>query len=428
MLFIYNLILLLLAPFFVLLYLPLFLSKDKHRKNFFLRLTGPEITRDLDRKDKISIWIHAVSVGEVLAAMPLVKGIKEVSPEAKIFLSTITVTGHSVARAKLENLVESLFYLPFDIYPIISKTVSKISPDLLIIMETEIWPNFIEAAKAEGAYVAIVNGRISDKSFPKYLRFKFFFRSVLRRVDTFLMQSALDRERIIAIGANPSRASVVKNLKYDVEIEDTDHLRKLREAIKIEARDKKIIVAGSTHEGEEQIIIESLSDEKGRALIILAPRHPERFGRVEELVSASEFRFMRRSDIGKDEKRENGEIDLLILDSLGELSGVYDIADIVIVGGSFVEVGGHNVLEPASYGIPVITGTYYSNFKEIVEHMSAQDAIIIAEGCGDLKGKVKTLLDDGYMAENVGWRARRIVENYRGLGVRIASDLMSRIE
>lgn len=415
-------------PILVFLYLPLFLSKEKHRKNFFLRLKGPEITDSLDLREGIKVWIHAVSVGEVLAAIPLIRGIKKVSPEAKIFLSVITVTGHSVAQAKAKDLVTSIFYLPFDIYPIISKAVSKISPHLLVIMETEIWPNFIESAKAEGTLVAIVNGRISDKSFPKYMRFKFFFGQVLKRVDLFLMQSSLDRERIIEIGASPDRVNVMKNLKYDIENVGTEHLKKLRESITKEAKGRKIIIAGSTHDGEEQIIIESLSGEIGRVFIILAPRHPERFDKVAEIVSANGVRFMRRSEIDGDAKRYGREIDLFILDSLGELSGIYDIADIVIVGGSFVEIGGHNVLEPASYGIPVITGIYYSNIKEIVEDMSKESAIIVAEGASDLGERIKALLADRSMAENIGEAARNLVSSYRGLGVSVASELMRRIE
>ncbi|MDH3259053.1 MAG: 3-deoxy-D-manno-octulosonic acid transferase, partial [Deltaproteobacteria bacterium] len=194
----------------------------------------------------MKIWIHAVSVGEVLAAISLIKGIKKVSPEAKIYLSTITVTGQAVAQAKAKDLVASIFYLPFDIFPLISKAVSDISPDLLVIMETEIWPNLIVSAKKRGVFVAIANGRISDKSFPWYRPFRFFFKRILERVDLFLMQSNLDRDRILALGAPPDRVKVTKNLKYDIDKVDTEHLLKLKETIRREAAGRKIIVAGST--------------------------------------------------------------------------------------------------------------------------------------------------------------------------------------
>ncbi len=428
MLYIYNFILLLLLPLIALFYLPLFLMKDKHRKNFFLRLQIPSVHEDRDGREVGNIWIHAVSVGEVLASIPLIKGLKRVSPGARIFLSTITVTGHSVAQSKASDLVDGIFYLPFDLYPVISKTVTNVSPNMLVIMETEIWPNLIAAAKAAGAFVAIVNGRISDRSFPKYRRFRFFFKWVLEMVDLFLMQSSLSRERIIGIGASPDRVHVMKNLKYDMENVETERLKNLRDAIRFAAKGRKIIVCGSTHEGEERLIIESLSEEIGRVLLVIAPRHPERFDKAAEIVSESGIRFVRRSEIDKDLTSGDADVDLVILDTLGELSGIYDIADIVIVGGSFVEIGGHNVLEPASHGIPVITGIYYNNFKDIVEEMDAEDAIIIAGGPGSLRENVMALLKDENMAESIGSRGRNLVENYRGLGVRVASELIGRIK
>ncbi|NIO17345.1 MAG: 3-deoxy-D-manno-octulosonic acid transferase [Deltaproteobacteria bacterium] len=428
MLSIYNFIVLLLLPLIALFYLPLFLMKDKHRKNFFLRLRIPRVHGERDGREVENIWVHAVSVGEVLASIPLVKGLKRVSPGAKIFLSTITVTGHSVAQSKASSLVDGVFYLPFDLYPVISKTVTNVSPNLLIIMETEIWPNLIAAAKDAGAFVAIVNGRISDRSFPKYRRFRFFFKRVLEMVDLFLMQSSLSRERIIGIGASPDRVHVMKNLKYDIENIETEHVRNLRDAIRYVAQGRKIIVCGSTHEGEERLIIESLSEEIGRVLLVIAPRHPERFDKVAEIVSESGIRFVRRSEMDKGSTSGDADIDLVILDTLGELSGIYDIADIVIVGGSFVEIGGHNVLEPASHGIPVITGIYYSNFKDIVEEMDAESAIIIAGGPGALREKVLALLKDENMAGSIGSRGRNLVENYRGLGIRVASELVGRIK
>lgn len=427
MIFAYNLTLLLLSPFLIFLYLPLFLLKEKHRKNFFQRLKSPVTADSLAGGRRFRVWIHAVSVGEVLAAYPLVKGIKKIVPDAEIFFSTITVTGRSVAEEKVKSLVSTLFYLPFDIFPLITNAVSKISPDILIVMETEIWPNLIASAKRRGAFVAIANGRISDKSFPRYRLMKFFFKNILNKVDLFLMQSGIDGERILQLGAAPERVKVTKNLKYDVENVATEHLIKLRERIREEASGRKIIVAGSTHEGEEQLIIDALSENMGKIYVILAPRHPERFTRVARITGASGIRYVLRSRLEEYDKVGSELSDLFILDSLGELSGIYSIADIVIMGGSFVAVGGHNVLEPASYGIPVVTGTYYSNFKEIVEEMEKDGAIVIAESGVNLKEAVEELLVDENHARALGERAYNLVANYRGLGLKIASEIVGSV-
>ncbi len=424
MVLLYNLILLFFSPLLVLLYLPVFLLKKKHRENFFLRMKGPRESGGLVGRGELKIWIHAVSVGEVLAAISLIKGIKKVSPEAKIYFSTITVTGQSVAQAKARDLVVSIFYLPFDIFPLISKVVSDISPHLLVIMETEIWPNLIVSAKKRGVCVAIANGRISDKSFPRYRPFRFFFKNILERVDLFLMQSNLDRDRILALGAPPDRVKVTKNLKYDIDKVDTEHLLKLKETIRREAAGRKIIVAGSTHEGEEMIIINALSDYAGTVYIVLAPRHPERFDKVAETMGNSNMRYVLRSTLNGLAEADPGGTDICILDSMGELSGLYAIADIVIMGGSFVAVGGHNVLEPALYGIPVITGSYYFNFKDIIEELHSVGGVLIVSGARELGDEVRRLLQNPGFARNIGERACDLVANYRGLGEKVASELL----
>jgi len=312
------------------------------------------------------IWLHAVSVGEVMAARPLLKGLRQRYPDYRLLLTVTTETGRVVAER--DGLVDAVTYFPFDIGPAVRRLLNSISPLAIIIMETEIWPVFSLEAQRRGIPLLLANGRISGRSFPRYQRFAWFFRPVLERFSGLGMQSEDDLQRILAIGAPTERTRVLGNLKYDIPFGpvEVDERRQLREQYRI-PDGLSVLTAGSTHPGEELLVLDawcSLLKSLPELLLILVPRHPERAGEVEQLLIGRGVSLVRRSLLEQQPQQcRAGQV--LLVDTVGELMQLYTLSDLAFVGGSLVATGGHNLLEPASRGIPLVFGPYMDNFAEI---------------------------------------------------------------
>jgi 3-deoxy-D-manno-octulosonic-acid transferase len=318
------------------------------------------------------IWVHAVSVGEVLAVSGLVGELAKRFSHCRIVISTTTDTGQNLARSRFG--AENVFYFPLDFAFAIRPYLRLLEPELILIAETEFWPNFLRLAHASGAPIATVNARISDGSWPRYRRFRRLFTGVLRQVDLFLTQTTEDARRLEQIGARPERIEVVGNLKFDVPAATAPPIvASLRGAL-LKAKAGPVIVCGSTVEGEEPLLLQAFVNvlaSHPRAVLILAPRHPERFGEVAELLGKLGIQFWRRS-LWSGDPILGG---VLLVDTIGELAALYALGDIAFVGGSLVPRGGHNIIEPALHGIPIVVGNHTENFRDIVSLFQTRDAV-----------------------------------------------------
>src|SRR5215468_1637806 len=303
----------------------------KYRAGFKERFGSVPSRLKLPQSSESAIWVHAVSVGEVLAVSELVQALKTAFPRKRVFVSTTTLTGQTLARKRFGD--ESVFYMPLDLPFAVNAHLESIAPQALIIAETEFWPNLLHLAKQRGAQIAVVNARISDRSFSGYRRFRSLLRDVLRNVELFLAQTEVDRDRLIAIGASPDRVLITGNLKFDVKAPPESALSSaLRRSI---APDQKVLVFGSTVEGEEALLapcFKKMFGEFPQALVVLAPRHPERFDAVAELLRESGISFWRRSSWSSSPLGGG----VLLLDTIGELASVYSLGDLAFVGGSLV--------------------------------------------------------------------------------------------
>lgn len=334
------------------------------------------------------VWIHAASVGEVRAAASLVRALKSDSPGRKVLLSTFTATGHRIA-AQTEG-VDAAIFLPLDFSWTVRRALSRIRPALLVFIETEIWPNLVRESFRRGVPTLLLSGRLSAAAFARYARWRPFFRRVLGYFTVFGVQSSDDAARLHGLGADEKRISVVGSLKFAVEQGGG------AAAALIAARDpaRPLIVAGSTHRGEEEVLIRALGIARRRfptVSLVIAPRHPERFAEVEKLLLASPFDFQRRS--GSDASRFF-EKDVLLLDTVGELAEFFAAADIAFVGGSLIDVGGHNILEPARWQKPVVFGPCMRNFAEIAAQMKQAGGAFEVRGADDLAERWIELLSD----------------------------------
>ncbi|HEX9187880.1 MAG TPA: 3-deoxy-D-manno-octulosonic acid transferase [Vicinamibacteria bacterium] len=385
-------------------------STGKYLRTFRERLGRLPVYLNVDG-DR-SIWIHAVSVGEVLAARPLVPALRERFPKHRLFLSTTTMTGNAVAKKSVRG-IDGLFYAPFDFPWPVRRVLDVLNPSLLVLVETEIWPNFIHEASRRGTRVALANGRISPRSFPRYLRVRRLLASVLPEVDLFLMQGETHAERIRALGAPPQRVQVVGNLKFDA-VEPGKLPERLVRLLHGGRAPRPLWVAGSTVGGEEELVLSAFHRVRERvpeARLLVAPRHPERFAAVPALVEAAGFRCLRRSTLDPAAWRD-GEV--LLLDSLGELAQVYALASVVFVGGSLVPAGGHNILEPAVSGKAVVVGPHMENFQEIADQFRSESALVQVASADELGREVSALLLDEERRRALGERARDLVGRNRG--------------
>jgi len=319
-----------------------------------------------------AIWVHAVSVGEVLAVSGLVEELRQRLPEHRIFVSTTTDSGQKLARSRFGE--DNVFYFPLDFAFAVRPYLKRLRPRLVVIAETEFWPNFLLLARQSGARIAVVNGRISDRSFPRYLRFRPLLSRILQNIDLFLAQTDADAQRLKQIGAPADRAQVSGNLKYDVAPPTAPAVVASLRKVFQQARAGPVFVCGSTVEGEEPLLVrafENVLANHPRAVMILAPRHPERFPKVAELLQELGVRFWRRS-LWSGEPIAGA---VLLLDSIGELAALYALADVAFVGGSLVPRGGHNIIEPAQHGAPIVVGKHTENFRDIVGLFQSRDAV-----------------------------------------------------
>ena len=319
-----------------------------------------------------AIWIHAVSVGEVLAVNGLATELTKRFPQHRVVVSTTTDTGQRLARTRFG--AENVFYFPLDFAFAIRPYFRLLQPELVVTAETEFWPNFLRLAHASGARIAVVNARISDRSWSGYRRLRRFLAGVLRNVDLFLAQTDEDARRLADIGAPAERIHVTGNLKFDVPAPTAPPIiASLRGAFQ-QASTGPVIVCGSTVDGEEPILLQAFVNvlaSHPRAVMILAPRHPERFGVVAKLLEQLGIRFWRRS-LWSGDPIVGG---VLLIDTIGELAALYALADIAFVGGSLVPRGGHNIVEPALHCVPIVVGNHTENFRDIVSLFQSRDAV-----------------------------------------------------
>jgi 3-deoxy-D-manno-octulosonic-acid transferase len=364
-----------------------------------------------------SIWIHAVSVGEALTARALAADLKERYPRLRLYLSTTTIAGQHVARRSLQH-VDAVFYFPFDWAFIVKRTLNIVRPRLFVMMETEIWPNLLRLCRARGVRTVLINGRISSRSYPRYRLIRPFFRRVLADVDRFCMQSDESARRIVELGADQPKVTVTGSLKFDsLEMPAVVSHGKPRERVLRFFRlspNRIVLVAGSTVRGEEPAVLKAFSRLKGAspsALAILAPRQPERFGEVERLAREAGFVTARRSDLPIDTEPR---ADVVVLDTIGELAQLYQVATVVFVGGSLVDHGGHNILEPAVFGKPILFGPHMQNFKEIVDAFVGNDAAVQVGSERELEQAMVSLATDPVRRAKLGAAARALVEANRG--------------
>jgi len=361
------------------------------------------------------IWVHAVSVGETRAAIPLLKSLRTHYPEARLVLSNVTETGRKIAAGVKE--VDHYIFFPFDLRWIVRKTLNIIKPDIIVLVETEIWPNFVLEAKRQGIPLVLVNGRISDRSFPRYRMAGKLLEPILDSISDFCMQSEQDSRRIRHLGATAGRVQVTGNIKFDMQppVLDTVELSLLKSTLKL-PDSCTIWVAGSTHDGEETQLVDvyqQLRKTCPNLFLILVPRHPERCRQVYDELSKKNIAVTFRSEVAEINPALNcGEV--MIVDTLGEMLKLYAVSDLVFVGGSLVPVGGHNVLEASLMKKPVLFGPHMQNFKEIARLVRAAHGGLQVMDSDDLYRQMKILLENPTEAERIGDNGRHLLQENQG--------------
>jgi 3-deoxy-D-manno-octulosonic-acid transferase len=364
---------------------------------------------------KKTIWVHAVSVGETQAAVPLIKAFKRRFPDWALVLTNVTETGHKVATGIDE--VDLCLYFPYDFPWTIRRAFAQVKPELIVVVETEIWPNFMRIARRSGIPAMLVNGRISDRSFPRYCRLKFFIKPVLQQFTRLCMQSALDAERIEAMGAPTERIEITRNLKFDMQVEGVgdENPLAIRRKFGIPP-DSKILVVGSTHAGEEELVANVYSrllETQPDLCLVLVPRHPNRCPAVGELLSSCNLAYSLRSQCG-DDPAPIASGSVFLVDTIGELLQFYALADLVFVGGSLVPVGGHNVLEAALLKKPVLFGPHMHNFKEISRLLIKAGGGLAVSDCEEFVSTAAELLADPTRCQAMGAKGYALLQDNRG--------------
>jgi 3-deoxy-D-manno-octulosonic-acid transferase len=364
------------------------------------------------------IWVHAVSVGEVLAVSGLVEEMQRRFPQ-RVLVSTTTDTGQELARKRFGE--ENVFYFPMDFALAIQPYMRALRPELVLLAETEFWPNFLRLAHGSGARIAVVNARISDRSLPNYRRFLWALRRMLVHVDLFLAQTEEDAARLQSIGAAAGRVRVAGNLKFDVSLPALPPIvETLRRSLAAEDAGP-VLVCGSTVEDEEPPLLKAFENLRvgyPRAVMILAPRHRERFDQVATLLQQLELPFFRRS-LWKGEALAGR---VFLVDSIGELAGLYALADVAFVGGSLVPRGGHNIIEPAQRGVAIVVGNHTENFRDIVALFQRRDAVRMV-GLAELPLVLMQLLENDTERRALGQRAQQTVQSQTGATSRTLEEL-----
>jgi len=372
-------------------------------------------------------WVHAASVGEVICAIPLLKKIKKELPDSKIVLTTMTSTGNETARLRIPE-ADQIHFVPIDHPLIVRRTITKIQPGLLLVAETELWPNLLRSFGKRGIPIVLFNGRISQKSFRRYLLLKFFFKECLKYISLFLMQTEEDQERVVQIGVESQKTKVVGNLKFDQTHPSftQETLSKMAEALGLHG-ENKILIAGSTHSGEEEILVslyKKLKNIDSQLLLILAPRHLERLEEVERILKKESISWLRKTSFLTDAGRsDRGRPEVILLDTMGELISIYSLGTLVFVGGSLVRIGGHNPLEPLFFRKCVLFGPHMFNFMEISRRLIEIEGAIQVSGKEELFSQLKRLLFDQRAREEVGERGYRFLQRHRGATERMFEEI-----
>ncbi|HEV8613917.1 MAG TPA: 3-deoxy-D-manno-octulosonic acid transferase [Methylomirabilota bacterium] len=371
-------------------------------------------------------WIHAVSVGEAIAAAPLVEGLRRAYPDLSIVISTVTETGARVVRQRYAGVARHR-YFPLDLPGAARRVTASINPAFFIAMETELWPNLLRVLASRGVPAMIANGRLSDRSFRRYRLARRAMRRVLADVRVFAMQSAEDARRIIALGASPERVMVTGNLKNESP-PDPAGAADLWQRLLGLRRGQRVWIAGSTHRGEEEAVFEAhgaLLGEFGDLALVVAPRHPERVAEVEALAAARGWRTIRRSELPASRAAGDGPSAVIVLDTVGELAQLYSVANAVFVGGSMVPSGGHNMLEPALRRKPVLFGPHTQNFRESAGLLVESGAAIVVRDATELAAGLRRLLGNPPVAAALGEAGYEAVAARHG-SVRETLDLVAR--
>jgi 3-deoxy-D-manno-octulosonic-acid transferase len=392
------------------------------------RLGYLPITLNVDRE--ASIWIHAVSVGEALTVKALIADLREQYPRLRVFLSTTTIAGQQVAKKNLPH-VDGVFYFPFDWGFTVRRTLDIVRPRMFVMMETEIWPNLLRECRARGIKTVMINGRISNRSYPRYRLVRPLFRRVLADIDRFCMQSDESARRIIDLGADPARVIVTGSLKFDSlqAPAPVSHGRPREPVLRYfrVAPSRVVLVAGSTMKPEDSAVLRAFARIRSispGALLVIAPRQRERFAEVERLALEEGFSVARRSDLPIDGEPRT---DVVVLDTFGELAQVYQIATVVFVGGSLADYGGHNILEPAIFGKPIVFGPHMQNFREISDAFLGNSAAVQVQTERELEGVLRNLVTDPVRRASLGAAARALVEANRGANAKtmaVVSELV----
>lgn len=412
---IYNFLLIVTSLFLSPFLLIMLALRPKYRKGLVQKLGFlPGDIRAL-LKGRQPLWIHAVSVGEVMAALPLIRELKKKFPGEKIVISTVTDTGNYTARQQVKA-ADVVIFFPLDYPGIVGKIISQVNPRLFITLETEIWPNFLHELNRHRIPAVMVSGRISSNSYRQYRFFSFFFRKVLGNISFFCMQSQTDAERIIAMGAQPDRITVTGNLKLNlnIPIRIPEDRKGIFSKLNL-SETQNILVAGSTHRGEEEVILTAFRELKKEfpdLVLILAPRHPERFPEVAALLASRGCRSVRRTEITP--PAGAGDAEVILLDTIGELFTIYSIGTVIFIGGSLVPIGGHNVLEPAIYKKAILFGPHMDNFLEISQILLEKGAGICVKNEKELRAQARKLLLDGDLRESLGNAALEVIEENQG--------------
>ncbi|MGD0916299.1 MAG: 3-deoxy-D-manno-octulosonic acid transferase [Thermodesulfobacteriota bacterium] len=376
------------------------------------------------------IWIHAASVGEVFCCIPLIKRIKKDFPNSEIVMTTMTRTGYETAKAQIPQ-VDAVLLFPIDHPLVIRRTIARIHPKLLLIAETELWPNLLRSCGKKGIPIILFNGRISQKSFRGYLFLKSLFKGCLESVSAFLMQTEEDRARIIEIGASSEKTKVVGNLKFDQSFPMVSQEWVLQTAQSLGyLGNEKIFIAGSTHTGEEEILISLFKELRKidpHLVLLLAPRHIDRMGEVERILKRETIPWRKRTsfpvDQGLSDHRKNEVPSVILLDTMGELMSLYSLGTLVFIGGSLIPMGGHNPLEPLFFKKCVLFGPYMFNFLEVSRGLVEEGGAIQVTGKEDLFLHLKRLLSDERARKEMGERGFQFLQQHRGATERVFEEI-----
>ncbi|MDD2703153.1 MAG: 3-deoxy-D-manno-octulosonic acid transferase [Candidatus Omnitrophica bacterium] len=411
---------------FAVCYLPVFLLKRKFHPGFVSRFgyLPPEL-----RFNK-PIWIHAVSVGEMMAVKPFIACVRKVFPDKQLVISTVTATGNSIA-VKTALPGDIVLYLPLDLSCAVKKYVERIAPEIFIAAETELWPNLITCLSRKNIPFVVINGRISDASFQGYRRVSFLLRGILNKVSLYCVQTISDRQKLLKLGLPEDRIRVAGNIKFDISVQRAGGLSDCRVRLGLSSG-HKLLIAGSTHLGEEQMLLRacrSLQGDFPDLRLLLAPRHPERAKEVERTTAQQGFHPVFVSRVaGSSYAVHQSANTVFILDTVGELSSCYAGGDIAFVGGSLIRKGGHNILEPAAFGKPVIFGPYMFNFRDIAELFLQHKAALLARDEEELEEKIRFLLESPPRMAALGEEGKKLIALNQGATLKSFEYIKSFIE